>query len=163
MKALVLLIMLLTSCSAAKLPEKSLNNTIKVRTTAYCHTEADHLKYGRKNAVGTKLLSGNIRSAAADWSVFPVGTQFRIENRPELFVIDDYGSALVGTKTIDIYHTSKKGMRIWGVRHVNIQIIKWGSYTKSLKILSERTDYKHIRQMLQSFNNNKLLAVQQSF
>lgn len=162
MKALVLLIMLLTSCSAAKLPEKSLNNTIKVRTTAYCHTEADHLKYGRKNAVGTKLLSGNIRSAAADWSVFPVGTQFRIENRPELFVIDDYGSALVGTKTIDIYHTSKKGMRIWGVRHVNIQIIKWGSFTRSAQILASRLRYSHTRKMFVSINNNKMLAIRQA-
>lgn len=163
MKALVLLIMLLTSCSAANLPEKSLNNTIRIRTTAYSHTESDHLKYGRKNAVGTKLLSGNIRSAAADWSVFPVGTLFKIENRPEIFVIDDYGSALVGTKTIDIYHTSKKGIRNWGVRYVNIQILKWGSYTKSLQILSDRTRYRHIRKMLTSINNNKLLAIRQSF
>lgn len=163
MKALLLLIMLSAcSCSAANLKSKDFNKTFQVRTTAYSHTESDHVKYGRKNAVGTKLLSGNIRSAAADWSVFPVGTQFKIEGRPEVFVIDDYGSALVGTRTIDIYQTSKKGIRNWGVRHVNITILKWGSYTKSEQILSDRIEYGHIRKMLAAINNNRLLTIKQA-
>jgi hypothetical protein len=79
--------------------------------------------------------------------VFPVGTQFKIEGRPEIFIIDDYGSALVGTKTIDIYQTSRQGMRKWGVRHVNIQIVKWGCFNKSLDIISDRKKYPHIRKM----------------
>jgi 3D (Asp-Asp-Asp) domain-containing protein len=136
----------LVSCAAPK-PLKPINNTMVVRTTAYSHTESDHLKYGAKNAVGTRLQCGSVRSAAADWSVFPVGTQFKIQGRPELFVIDDYGSALVGTKTIDIYHTSKKGIRNWGVRHVNITIVKWGCFNKSLNIISDRKKYAHIRKM----------------
>jgi 3D (Asp-Asp-Asp) domain-containing protein len=151
----ILFVFAASSCSASKpnFNKPALNNKLTVRTTAYTHSESDHVKYGRKNAVGTKLQCGNVRSAAADWSVFPVGTQFKIEGRPEIFVIDDYGSALVGTKTIDIYQTSKKGMRNWGVRHVNIEILKWGSYTKSKEIISDRTKYPHIRKMLAAINN----------
>jgi 3D (Asp-Asp-Asp) domain-containing protein len=151
---LTILCLTLISCSSAspKSVEKPLNK-LQVRTTAYTHSESDHVKYGRKNAVGTKLLSGAVRSAAADWSVFPVGTQFKIEGYPYVFVIDDYGSALVGTKTIDIYQTSRKGMRNWGVRHVNIEVIKWGSYIKSKQIIADRTRYPHIRKMLAAINN----------
>jgi 3D (Asp-Asp-Asp) domain-containing protein len=133
--------------------QRVLNNKIKARTTAYTHTESDHIKYGRKNAVGTKLQSGKVISAAADWSEYPLGTQFKIEGRPETFVIDDYGSALVGTKTIDIYHTTKKGMRNWGVRHVNIEIIKWGCFVRSRNVISDRTKYPHVRKMLAAINN----------
>ena len=148
----ILLCLFLASCSAAR-PVINKPQVLSVRTTAYTHSESDHVKYGRKNAMGTNLLSGNVRSAAADWSVFPVGTQFRIQGRSELYVIDDYGSALVGTRTIDIYQTSRKGMRLWGVRHVNIEIIKWGSYVKSKQIIMDRTKYPHIRKMLAAINN----------
>jgi 3D (Asp-Asp-Asp) domain-containing protein len=132
---------------------QTINNKMVVRTTAYCHTESDHLKYGPKNALGTRLLSGSVRSAAADWSVFPVGTTFKIEGNPAIFIIDDYGSALVGTKTIDIYQTSKKGIANWGVRNVNIEILRWGSYTKSKQVIADRTKYPHIRKMLAAINN----------
>lgn len=149
MKYLLLLILPLMSCAspAKVVRNKPINNNLVVRTTAYTHNESDHIKYGRLNAVGTRLLCGSVRSAAADWSAFPVGTTFKIEGRPEIFVIDDYGSALVGTKTIDIYQNSFKGMRNWGVRHVNIQIIKWGCYNRSLDIISDRMKYAHIRKM----------------
>jgi 3D (Asp-Asp-Asp) domain-containing protein len=148
MRIILLLILPLIGCtSPAKPRNKPINNNLVVRTTAYTHNESDHVKYGRLNAVGTRLLSGSVRSAAADWSAFPVGTTFKIEGRPEIFVIDDYGSALVGTKTIDIYQNSFKGMRNWGVRHVNIQIIKWGCYNKSLDIIYDRRKYAHIRKM----------------
>ena len=36
-----------------------------VRTTAYTHSESDHLKYGARTAVGTPLRHGAVRSAAA--------------------------------------------------------------------------------------------------
>lgn len=152
MKYTILLFCFFASCAAKPIPINK-PQVISVRTTAYTHSESDHVKYGRKNAVGTNLLSGNVRSAAADWSVFPVGTQFRIQGRPELYVIDDYGSALVGTRTIDIYQTSRKGMRLWGVRHVNIEIVKWGSYVKSKEIILDRIKYPHIRKMLAAINN----------
>ena len=126
-----------------------------VRTTAYTHSESDHIKYGRKTAVGSQLKrSTSYTSAAADWSRFPVGTTFRMKGSRTNYVIDDYGSALVGTDTIDIYHTSKSAMNRWGVRHVDIEITKWGDYKKSRQILSQRTNYKHCRQMYAAIPEN---------
>jgi hypothetical protein len=58
------------------------NSQMRVRTTAYTHDESDHIVYGVKNAIGTNLKFGNVRSAAADWSRFPVGTKFRIAGQP---------------------------------------------------------------------------------
>lgn len=119
-----------------------------VRTTAYTHTESDHRVYGRKNAIGTTLKYGSTRSAAADWSIFPMGTKFRIDGDPSLYVIDDYGSALVGNRTIDLYKPSRGSMNAWGVRHVEIKVIEWGCAEKSLKMLKGRSAYRHVREMI---------------
>jgi 3D (Asp-Asp-Asp) domain-containing protein len=122
-----------------------------VRTTAYSHVEADSLKYGKANAMGTTLRYDTVRSAASDWSVFPVGTVFKIKGMPNvIYRIDDYGSALVGTRTIDIYHPCRPSMNSWGVRHVEIEVLRWGSYAKSLEILNPRTKYSHVRSMVTS-------------
>src|SRR5262245_38805191 len=60
----------------------------KVKTTAYSHVESDSLKYGVKNAAGGNLEYGMVRSAAADWSVFPLGTVFKIEGTPYIYKVD---------------------------------------------------------------------------
>ncbi len=120
-----------------------------VKTTAYTHTESDHIAYGAKSAVGNTLKYGNVRSAAADWSVYPVGTSFKIEGEPYVYEVDDYGSALVGTKTIDLYRPSKASMNSWGARHVNIHVLKWGSFAESLAIMKPRENKKpHIHVMI---------------
>jgi len=120
-----------------------------VRTTAYTHTESDHLKYGARTAAGTALKFGQVRSAAADWSVYPVGTVFQIVGNPALYIVEDYGSALVGTGTIDLYKPDQGRVNTWGVRRVNIQIVKWGSFSKSLAILKPReSKAPHVRQMV---------------
>ncbi len=122
---------------------------MRVRTTAYTHDESDHIVYGVKNAVGTNLKFGNVRSAAADWSRFPVGTKFRIAGQPDVvYEVDDYGSALVGTGTIDLYKPSQSMMNQWGVRHVDIEVIKWGSYARSMQLMRDRTKWKHVRAMM---------------
>ncbi len=119
-----------------------------VRTTAYCHDESDHIAYGNRNAVGTPLKFGSIRSAAADWSRYPLGTLFRIASQPGVvYQVDDYGSALVGTDTIDLYKPTRAMMNDWGVRHVDIEVIKWGSYQNSMQIIKDRTRYPHVRKM----------------
>ena len=119
-----------------------------VRTTAYTCSEADHIKYGSKNATGTPLkYSSRVRSAAADWSVYPVGTVFKIKGMPQLFVIDDYGSALTGTGTIDIYTPTRRHMNAWGRRNVEISIVNWGSYARSAELLSKRTHHAHCHKM----------------
>lgn len=143
---------LLSSCSSSGIfgasKFKNASRITSVRTTAYTHSESDHIVYGARTAVGTNLKYGNVRSAAADWSVFPVGTIFQIEGLPYIYQVDDYGSALVGTNTIDLYKPDKATMKAWGVRNVNIRVLKWGSFSKSLSILKPRTAYPHIRAMV---------------
>lgn len=120
-----------------------------VRTTAYTCSEDDHLIYGSKNATGTALRYNNsVRSAAADWSFYPVGTTFRIKGLPYLYVVDDYGSALLGTGTVDIYKPTKDVMNLWGRRNVELTIVQWGSFTRSAELLSQRTKHDHCRKML---------------
>jgi hypothetical protein len=65
-------------------------------------------------------------SAASDWSHFPLGTRFRIAETNEEYIIDDYGNALIGTDTIDLYKPSRLEMKKWGVRHVDIDIFGMG-------------------------------------
>ncbi|MES2474218.1 MAG: 3D domain-containing protein [Verrucomicrobiota bacterium] len=120
-----------------------------VRTTAYTCSESDHLIYGSKNATGTQLrYTDKVRSAAADWSFYPVGTTFRIKGLPYLYVVDDYGSALLGTGTVDIYTPTKDVMNQWGRRTVELSVVQWGSMTRSAELLSQRTSYDHCRKML---------------
>jgi len=120
----------------------------KVKTTAYSHVEADSLKYGKANAAGGTLKYGMVRSAASDWSVFPLGTVFKIEGESCLYQVDDYGSALVGTRTIDLYRPNHAGIRDWGARNVRIKVLKWGCYSRSMSVLRDRTGYAHVRAMI---------------
>ncbi len=123
--------------------------TTTVRTTAYTHTEADHVKYGMKTALGTDLrYTPEYHSVAADWSRFPLGTKFRIKGYDRLFVVDDYGSALAGTRTIDIYFPTKERMNNWGVRWVEVEILEFGSFNESRKILAARAKHPHCLAML---------------
>ena len=144
-------------------PDRSTTDAIdefrKVRTTAYSHTEADHIKYGELSAMGKPLRYGMVRSAAADWSRYPVGTRFRIVGKPYEYVIDDYGSALVGTDTIDLYKPSDDRMDDWGACEVEIEIIAWGSFAKSLEILEPRRKAgAHVEQMVQEITKSDLVT-----
>lgn len=126
-----------------------------VKTTAYTHTERDHLRYRKATAAGGTLKYGATRSAAADWSVYPVGTVFKIDGDKHLYEVDDYGSALVGTRTIDLYKPSKASMNEWGARHVNIQVVKWGSPAESLSILKPRAKKaRHVAQMVREIQED---------
>lgn len=118
-----------------------------VRTTAYSHQENEPGAPWMKNALGTNLKYGQVRSAAADWSRYPVGTKFKIKGLPHTYVVDDYGSALVGTGTVDIYHPTLRSMRKWGSRKAEITIVQWGDWDRTLAILKGRLKYKHTRKM----------------
>lgn len=113
-----------------------------VRTTAYHHSEPG----GRATAVGGYLRPTH--SAAADWSWLPAGTRFRIEETGDEYLVEDYGSALVGRYTIDIYKSTRAAMNKWGVRYVHIRILQMGSYQVSLAVLKPRQKYPHVRQMV---------------
>lgn len=181
-----------------------------VRTTAYTHSESDHLEYGARNALGGQLRSAiarhetprdrqsidlqapdnitialltrekrialakqrarekvtkkkskrdrktvryrkpqpRIGSAAADWSRWPVGTTFRVLSTGQVYKVDDYGWALAGRNTIDLYMGTRTDMNRWGVRHENIQVLSWGDREASIGLLTARQHYKHCRRML---------------
>ncbi len=127
-----------------------------VRTTAYSCAENEPGAHGSKNAMGTILKYGStVRSAAADWSRYPVGTKFKIKGLPYTYVVDDYGSALVGTNTVDIYHPTLRGMNRWGTRKVEINVIQWGSTARTLALLKGRTKYKHCARMYYAMKKNQ--------
>jgi hypothetical protein len=188
-----------------------------VRTTAYTHTEADHLEYTNHNALGGELhaagppirraentrvavafeqsdyqrasyssgpqpfsLEDNppsrsraeraqpvivrkaygrrvvlrkpqplkIGSAAADWSRWPVGTTFRLLSTGQVYRVDDYGWALAGRNTIDLYMATPSEMNSWGAREEPIQILRWGDEEVSLRLLQPHGEYKHIKRMV---------------
>lgn len=118
---------------------------MSVRTTAYHHSEAG----GRSNGVGGRLrFGGAVYSAAADWSWLPLGTRFRLCSNDRTYVIEDYGSALVGRETIDLYMPTRRLMNTWGCRQVDIEILEWGSHAMSLKLLQDRQRHHHVRTMV---------------
>jgi 3D (Asp-Asp-Asp) domain-containing protein len=212
---------LLTSCGTTRTASRSLPpyeppiakaDFQNVRTTAYTHTEDDHVAYGARNALGGILQSATvptgpyrqappralpitsahnaddddvtfalmtrekrielskkqqgakkgkvakaskarkpepprIGSAAADWSRWPVGTTFRILSTGQMYRVDDYGWALAGRNTIDLYMGSRSEMNNWGVRQEPIQVLAWGDPQRSLALLQQRQAYKHCRRM----------------
>ena len=118
-----------------------------VRTTAYTHTESDHLVHGHLTSLGTQLRSGGISSAAADWSRWPAGTVFRILNTGQTFEVDDIGWALAGRNTIDLYKPTRGAMNDWGVRTVDIEVLQWGDDQRSRELLARRCKYAHCKRM----------------
>ena len=207
-----------------------------VRTTAYTHTESDHLQYTNHNALGGELQAAGppihraenkvrnlsigveersdyqrasysstgpqpflmdddsrkvrkavaapttttrtvkvvrgkrvvvikrqppkIGSAAADWSRWPVGTTFRLLSTGQIYRVDDYGWALAGRNTIDLYMATPAEMNGWGARAEPIQILKWGDSEESLRFLQRHQDYKHIRRMVLELQGNEEAAAQ---
>jgi len=139
------ILVLLTGCAqpGTRLPDlmggaPRPGKTYCVRTTAYT---------GKYNALGQHLQHGAVTSAAADWSEFPLGTRFRVLETRKDFIIDDYGSAMVGTRTIDLCMPSNGAMNAWGTRTVNIEILEWGSPRRSLEVLSPREKAWYVRRM----------------
>ena len=132
---------------------------MNVRTTAYCVHERGG--GGRRNAVGEYLSGRIVRSAASDWSRFPLGTRFRLAGTNDEYIIDDYGIALVGTDTIDLYKASRFDMQRWGVRHIDIEVLQWGSEEQSLKVLAPRAKHHSVRRMITALEGKKAKTVAQ--
>jgi 3D (Asp-Asp-Asp) domain-containing protein len=182
-----------------------------VRTTAYTHTESDHVEFSNHNALGGELHAaarpirnasvapralrvqtneeddyrqaslsdvslqpfsmtetttsrrsvqgsaikrttttavGTYGSAAADWSRWPAGTIFRLLSTGQVYRVDDYGWALSGRNTIDLYMATPNEMNAWGARSEPIQILQWGDPEESLRFLRTHQGYRHIRRMV---------------
>lgn len=118
---------------------------MKVRTTAYC---AQEIGGSKRNATGQYLSGRILRSAASDWSRFPLGTRFKIVDTNEEYIIDDYGAAVLGTNTIDLFKSTRLEMKQWGVRRVEVDILQWGSLEQSVKVLTPRAQNASVRRML---------------
>jgi len=143
---------MVVGCATQSKPTLTSGSRVQnVRTTAYTHTEGG----GVHNAIGSYLSGRHVMSAASDWSRYPLGTRFRITDTNEEYVIDDYGTALIGTDTIDLYKTSRVDMKRWGVRHVDLDILQWGSEEQSLKVLTPRCKNHCVRQMVASLQQKK--------
>ncbi len=87
-------------------------------------------------------------SAAADWARWPAGTIFRVISTGQLYRVEDYGWALSGRNTIDLYMATPRDMNSWGVRQEMIQIVQWGDPEDSHRRLASHTKYRHIKRMV---------------
>jgi 3D (Asp-Asp-Asp) domain-containing protein len=149
---------LMIGCATQSKSNLSGRRIPQVRTTAYTHSEGS----GCHNAIGCRLAGGKVMSAASDWSRYPLGTRFRITATNEEYIIDDYGWALVGTDTIDLYKPSRLEMKRWGVRRVDIDILQWGSDEQSLKVLAPRCKHRRVQQMVTALEKKKGETVAQT-
>lgn len=87
-------------------------------------------------------------SAAADWSRWPAGTIFRVVATGQLYRVEDYGWALAGRNTIDLYMATPRDMNGWGVRQELIEIVQWGDPAASLHKLAPHQKFRHIKRMV---------------
>jgi 3D (Asp-Asp-Asp) domain-containing protein len=92
--------------------------------------------------------SPKIGSAAADWSRWPAGTTFRLLSTGQIYRVDDYGWALSGRNTIDLYMATRNEMNNWGARREPIQILRWGDSQETLRFLAPRRNYPHVKRMI---------------
>jgi 3D (Asp-Asp-Asp) domain-containing protein len=120
--------------------------TVRVTATTTRVTKTTSVR-GAKRAVAVGKPP-KIGSAAADWSRWPVGTTFRLLSTGQTYRVEDYGWALSGRNTIDLYMSNQRDMNTWGARQEPIQILHWGDPQQSLQFLQSHTDYKHIKRMV---------------
>ncbi len=151
---------LVVGCATQKPALTSAQRIQRVRTTAYTHAERGG--GGPRNALGNRLSGQHVMSAASDWSRFPLGTHFRIADTNEEYIIDDYGTALIGTDTIDLYKANRLAMKHWGVRHVDIAILEWGSEEESLKVLGPRCKHRCVQRMIAGLEKKRGKTVAQA-
>ena len=118
----------------------------RVTTTTTRVTKTTTVR-GSKRAVAVGKPP-KIGSAAADWSRWPMGTTFRLLSTGQTYRVEDYGWALSGRNTIDLYMSNQRDMNTWGARQEPIQILHWGDPQQSLQFLQSHTDYKHLKRMV---------------
>jgi 3D (Asp-Asp-Asp) domain-containing protein len=125
-----------------------------IATHARIKTKAGKTKGPVKKAKAVKK-EPKIGSAAADWSRWPAGTTFRLLSTGQTYRVEDYGWALAGRNTIDLYMPNQHAMNSWGAREEPIQVLHWGNPDDSLKLLLPRQRYKHVRRMVLELQGNE--------
>jgi len=131
--------------SGARLQPFSMEET---RTVTRTTTRVTKTTRGGKKVVVTKTKPLKIGSAATDWSRWPAGTTFRLLSTGQIYRVDDYGWALSGRNTIDLYMATPREMSSWGARQEPIQILDWGDAQESLRLLAPHQDHRHIKRMI---------------
>jgi 3D (Asp-Asp-Asp) domain-containing protein len=134
--------------------------TAVTTTTTTTTTRTVKIVRGKRVVVKAKSQPPKIGSAAADWSRWPVGTTFRLLSTGQMYRVDDYGWALAGRNTIDLYMATRAEMNAWGARQEPIQILRWGDSEESLRLLLPHQDYRHIRRMVLELQGNEEAAAQ---
>jgi 3D (Asp-Asp-Asp) domain-containing protein len=129
-------------------------------TTTTTTTRTAKIVRGKRIVLKTKPQPPKVGSAAADWSRWPVGTTFRLLSTGQIYRVDDYGWALAGRNTIDLYMATQSEMNAWGARAEPIQILRWGDSQESLRLLMSHQDYKHIRRMVLELQGNEEAAAE---
>jgi 3D (Asp-Asp-Asp) domain-containing protein len=127
-------------------PKKGTRVTTTVTTTRVTKTTVP--TRGAKRAAAASKVPPRIGSAAADWSRWPMGTTFRLLSTGQMYRVEDYGWALSGRNTIDLYMANQRDMNAWGARQEPIQVLHWGDPQQSLQFLRGHQDYKHIKRMV---------------
>jgi len=135
------------SNSGTNLQPFSMEQTTTTKTRTTTTTRVTKTTHGAKRAIAVSRPP-RIGSAAADWSRWPMGTTFRLLSTGQIYRVEDYGWALAGRNTIDLYMASPRDMNSWGARQEPIQILHWGDPQQSLQFLHSHTDYKHIKRMV---------------
>jgi 3D (Asp-Asp-Asp) domain-containing protein len=130
--------------------EESRSTVTTVKTTRLTKTAR-----GSKRAVIVSKKPPKIGSAAADWGRWPMGTTFRLISTGQIYRVDDYGWALAGRNTIDLYMATRRDMNTWGARQEPIQILRWGDPQESLHFLESKQNYKHIKRMVLELHGNE--------
>jgi hypothetical protein len=77
-----------------------------------------------------------------------VGTTFRLLSTGQIYRVEDYGWALSGRNTIDLYMENARDMNTWGARDEPIQILQWGNPDESLRLLQSHQSHPHIQRMV---------------
>jgi 3D (Asp-Asp-Asp) domain-containing protein len=126
-----------------------------VATHVRVKTKAGKIKGPVKRAKAVAKKPPRIGSAAADWGRWPAGTTFRLLSTGQMYQVEDYGWALAGRNTIDLYMPNQRAMNSWGAREEPIQILHWGNPDDSLRVLLPRQRYKHIRRMVLELQGNE--------
>jgi len=127
-------------------PKKATRVTTTVTTTRVMKTTTT--TRGAERAVAGSKSPPRIGSAAADWSRWPMGTTFRLLSTGQMYRVEDYGWALSGRNTIDLYMANSRDMNTWGARQEPIQVLHWGDPQQSLQILQSHAEHKHIKRMV---------------
>jgi 3D (Asp-Asp-Asp) domain-containing protein len=141
------------SNSGATLQPFSMDET-KTTTRVSTTTRVTKTTRRAKRAVAV-AKPPKIGSAAADWGRWPMGTTFRLLSTGQIYRVDDYGWALSGRNTIDLYMANSRDMNTWGARQEPIQILQWGDPHQSLEFLAPRQNYKHVRRMVLELQGNE--------